>query len=104
MGWPDLMRQERDMNASRQPVSSTAFSSERRRARTLPGVARRTLAAWLAALLCAAPAAARQAVSGDVIRIGVLTDMSGAYSDFTGSGAVTAAKMAAEDFSATGKV
>lgn len=30
--------------------------------------------------------------------------MSGAYSDFTGSGAVIAAKMAVEDFSKTRKV
>lgn len=32
------------------------------------------------------------------IRIGVLTDMSGLYSDFSGAGSVEAAKMAAEDF------
>src|SRR5262249_49995876 len=32
------------------------------------------------------------------IRIGVLTDMSGLYSDFSGAGSLEAAKMAAEDF------
>ena len=37
-------------------------------------------------------------VSGDVVRIGVLTDLSGFLSDFTGPGAVTAVKMAVEDF------
>ncbi|SDJ53810.1 amino acid/amide ABC transporter substrate-binding protein, HAAT family [Bradyrhizobium sp. Rc2d] len=34
------------------------------------------------------------------IKIGVLTDMSGLYSDFSGAGSVEAAKMAAEDFMA----
>lgn len=36
--------------------------------------------------------------SGNVVRIGVLTDMSGGYSDISGPGAVEAAKMAVEDF------
>jgi ABC-type branched-subunit amino acid transport system substrate-binding protein len=92
------------MNRSSQPMSSMASSSETHRPRCAPGAATRHLAAWLAALACAAPATAQQAVSGDVVKIGVLTDMSGAYSDFTGSGAVIAAKMAIDDFSATGKV
>lgn len=92
------------MNKSSQPMSSTALSSERRRPRCAPGVAARHLAAWLAALACAAPATAQQVISGDVVKIGVLTDMSGAYSDFTGSGAVIAAKTAVDDFSTTGKV
>ncbi len=35
---------------------------------------------------------------GSVIRIGVLTDMSGPYSDTTGRGSVIATQMAAEDF------
>jgi branched-chain amino acid transport system substrate-binding protein len=34
------------------------------------------------------------------IRIGVMTDMSGLYSDFSGAGSVEAARMAAEDFMA----
>ena len=38
------------------------------------------------------------AVSGDVVKIGVLTDMSGLYSDIGGQGSVEAAKMAVEDF------
>ncbi len=37
-------------------------------------------------------------LSDDVVRIGVLTDMSGLYADFGGPGAVLAAKMAVEDF------
>ena len=37
-------------------------------------------------------------LSDDVVKIGVLTDMSGVYADYGGPGAVTAAKMAVEDF------
>jgi branched-chain amino acid transport system substrate-binding protein len=38
-----------------------------------------------------------------VIKIGVLTDMSGLYADNTGPGSVTAAKLAVEDFGAAAK-
>jgi branched-chain amino acid transport system substrate-binding protein len=37
-------------------------------------------------------------LSDDVIKIGVLTDMSGLYADYGGPGAVAAAKMAVQDF------
>jgi branched-chain amino acid transport system substrate-binding protein len=37
-------------------------------------------------------------VSGDVVKIGLLPDMSGLYSDLSGMGTVVAAKMAVEDF------
>lgn len=37
-------------------------------------------------------------LSGDVVRIGVLTDMSGIYADLSGKGAVEAVKMAVDDF------
>lgn len=47
---------------------------------------------------------AQSKISDDVVKIGVLTDMSGAYSDFTGQGAVIAARMAIEDFSKNGLV
>ena len=40
-----------------------------------------------------------QKVSDDVVKIGVLTDLSGAYSDLSGQGSVVAARMAIEDFS-----
>ncbi len=36
-------------------------------------------------------------VSGDVVKIGVLTDMSGLYADLSGQGSVTAAQMAAAE-------
>lgn len=48
--------------------------------------------------------AAQAAITDDVVKIGVLTDMSGTYSDFTGQGAVIAARMAVQDFSAAGTV
>ena len=37
-------------------------------------------------------------ISDDVVKIGVLTDMSGVYAEYGGPGAVAAAKMAAQDF------
>ena len=39
-------------------------------------------------------------LSGDMVKIGVLTDMSGVYSDLGGQGSVTAAQMAIDDFKA----
>lgn len=38
------------------------------------------------------------AISDDVVRIGVITDMGGALSDLSGRGSLTAVKMAVEDF------
>ena len=43
-------------------------------------------------------------VSNDVVKIGVLTDLSGTYSDLAGPGSVIAAKMAIADFSKDGTV
>src|SRR4029077_18753686 len=43
-------------------------------------------------------AAAFAQVSDGVVKVGVLTDMTGAYSDLAGPGSVIAAQMAAEDF------
>src|SRR5690349_5523303 len=45
----------------------------------------------------AAPAGAIK-LSDGVVKIGVLTDMSGLYADLSGAGSITAAKMAIEDF------
>ncbi|MGX1790480.1 ABC transporter substrate-binding protein [Bosea sp. NPDC055332] len=47
------------------------------------------------ALLGTLPAAAE--ISDGAVKIGVLTDMSGVYSDITGKGSITAARMAVED-------
>src|SRR3982751_2330780 len=48
--------------------------------------------------LVAAPIAAQAQISDDVVKIGVLTDMTGSQSDSTGPGSFLAARMAAEDF------
>jgi len=42
--------------------------------------------------------AAQAQISGDVVKIGVLTDKSGLYADVAGEGAVVAAQMAVEEF------
>ncbi len=55
--------------------------------------------ALVAALGLAGTAAAQ--VSDNVVKVGVLTDMTGAYSDLAGPGSVLAAQMAAEDFGGT---
>jgi branched-chain amino acid transport system substrate-binding protein len=60
-------------------------------------------------LLCGAAAVAISAtaafadVTGGVVKIGVLTDMSGTYSDLSGPGSVWAARKAVEDYTAANK-
>jgi branched-chain amino acid transport system substrate-binding protein len=49
-------------------------------------------------LACAFAARAQEKVSDGVVKIGMIEDMSSIYADITGVGAVTAAKMAVEDF------
>src|SRR6516162_1101060 len=44
---------------------------------------------------------AQAQISDDIVKIGVLADMSGVYSDMSGIGSVVAARMAAEDFGGT---
>jgi branched-chain amino acid transport system substrate-binding protein len=55
-------------------------------------------AALTLALACIACGAARAEISDNVVRIGVLNDISGAFQDTNGMGSVEAARMAAEDF------
>ncbi len=57
----------------------------------------------LMAAMAAAFAPAQAQVSDGVVRIGVLTDLSGAYSDIAGKGAVIATQMAIDDFVAKEK-
>jgi branched-chain amino acid transport system substrate-binding protein len=57
----------------------------------------------LALALASLPLAARAQFPNDTVKVGVLTDMSGPFSDQVGRGSVTAAQMAAEDFNAEGK-
>jgi branched-chain amino acid transport system substrate-binding protein len=58
-----------------------------------------TLSPLAAAALALATAAGAQAqVSNDVVKVGLLVDMSGLYSDLSGPGSVIAARMAIDDF------
>src|SRR5437764_4325018 len=54
--------------------------------------------AWFAALLVVSAGAARAQVSDDVVKVGVLTELSGPAATATGTGSVAAAQMAVEDF------
>jgi branched-chain amino acid transport system substrate-binding protein len=56
------------------------------------------LAAWLP---CSLPA--RAEIPDNMVRVGVLTDMTGPFADQGGPGSVVAAKLAAEDFAAESK-
>ncbi|MGV3633987.1 MAG: ABC transporter substrate-binding protein [Pseudorhodoplanes sp.] len=58
------------------------------------------VAAFAAALGCGA---AQAQFTDGVIKIGVMNDMSGTYSDLSGQGSVIAARMAVEDFGAAAK-
>lgn len=41
------------------------------------------------------------AISDDIVRLGLILDMSGVYADVTGKGSATAAQMAIDDFGGT---
>ncbi|NHX27919.1 ABC transporter substrate-binding protein, partial [Escherichia coli] len=60
----------------------------------------KTLSASASALAMLASAAAAE-ISDGVVKIGVLTDMSGTYSDLAGEGAAVAAQMAIDEFGGT---
>src|SRR5690606_15276206 len=53
------------------------------------------------ALIAGITTAQAQSLSGDALRIGVLTDISGTYADVSGRGAVEAVRMAVVDFGCT---
>ncbi|SFJ19696.1 ABC transporter substrate-binding protein [Bradyrhizobium sp. cf659] len=59
---------------------------------------------WIAfaGLLIVLPVAAQAQISGDAVKLGVLTDMAGVTADITGKGSLAAAEMAADE--AGGKV
>ena len=62
------------------------------------------LSTMVAALALAFAGGVAQAqISGGVVKIGVINDMSGLYADIGGPGSVVAAKMAVEDFQKTSK-
>lgn len=62
---------------------------------------RRTALALATTAALAGSAIAQDKISDDVVRIGVMTDMSGQFSHESGDGSVTAVKMAVEDFGGT---
>lgn len=64
-------------------------------------MAKAVAAAIVAGLMACAPAYAQTKISDGVVRIGILNDQSGPYSDFQGHGSVVAAKLAIEDFGRT---
>jgi branched-chain amino acid transport system substrate-binding protein len=53
------------------------------------------------ALLGAGVTSAWAQISNDVVKIGIITDLSGLYSDLSGQGSIVAARMAVEDFGKT---
>lgn len=59
---------------------------------------RSAMAGAMLATLAAASLAQERAISDGVVKIGVLTDMTGAYADITGAGSVLATRMAVADF------
>jgi len=61
----------------------------------------RRLTGLLAVALAISAAPALAQISDNVVRIGVLTDLTGLYADNTGTGTVEATKMAVEDFGGT---
>jgi len=64
------------------------------------GCTRRVVAAATVAFAASSAVPAWAQYSGDVIKVGFLTDISGVYSDNDGQGGVEAIKMAIEDFGA----
>lgn len=58
----------------------------------------RSATAALVALALASALPAQAQVSADVVKVGLLIDMSGSYSDLAGPGSVIAGRMAIEDF------
>ena len=56
------------------------------------------IASLLALSLTGAPALAQDKISDGIVKIGMLTDLSGVYADIVGPGAVIAANMAIADF------
>jgi len=55
-------------------------------------------AVFLTGILAASNVFAKDGISDQVVRIGLIEDMSGVYADITGMGVVTAAKMAVAEF------
>jgi branched-chain amino acid transport system substrate-binding protein len=59
---------------------------------------RSTVLGWVSAVVLSVAGGSGAVAASDRVKIGVLTDMSGAYSSITGKGSVVAARLAIEDF------
>ena len=59
---------------------------------------KRNLISLAVAAACAFAGSAQAQISDGIVKIGVMNDMSGLYSDITGQGSVVAARMAVEDY------
>jgi branched-chain amino acid transport system substrate-binding protein len=59
---------------------------------------RSTVLGWVSAVVLSVAGGSGAFAASDRVKIGVLTDMSGAYSSITGKGSVVAARLAIEDF------
>ena len=66
-------------------------------------IVKKSRGALLAVLLALSSAAGAQSLSDGEVRIGILTDLSGGFSDLSGSGSVLAAQMAIDEFKASAK-
>jgi branched-chain amino acid transport system substrate-binding protein len=64
---------------------------------------RKLMSTVVAAALALGAGAAQAQISDNVVKIGVLNDMSGLYADIAGPGSVVAARLAVEDFQKTSK-
>src|SRR6185312_16741559 len=92
-GWPGHRRAKRRRSSNGYAGHDTQNREEWMRLRILG-------AAAAVSLMVAPHAAHSQAdkISDKIVKIGVLTDMSGPASDATGPGSLAAARMAVEDF------
>src|SRR6516165_4404647 len=84
-------------------TSSTTILAFEVGAQQQGGMPMRKLIGYGAFVLALGCAAAQAQNSDGTIKIGVLNDMSGLYSDLSGQGSVAAARMAVEDFGAAAK-
>src|SRR5437660_4240378 len=82
-------------------ISFTTTSECNRSPNSSRGKHMKTACATAIAVLVSLSASAYAEISGDVVKIGVLNDMSGLYADISGAGSVEGARMAIADFGGT---
>jgi branched-chain amino acid transport system substrate-binding protein len=82
-------------------LANSPFEQNKQRENNMKLMSRNACSAVFGVFLALIPGLACAAVSDGVVRIGVLTDLSGPYADLSGNGSVEAAKLAAEEFGGT---